>query len=171
MKKTSILSMLTFGMILATSVGTYAVWDTLSAQSSGQTVTIRNPVTVTAGTQTASSNAEAALGGATATATGSVTFDVANKDNLANQLTLEETIFVGTESPETTLASGDYSIEFKKQPESPALVGKIDSNVSNDSNTYYYTITFNKTGIEKLQKNSNQCKVKVTATLSHVEKS
>lgn len=158
MKKTSILSMLTFGMILATSVGTYAVWDTLSAESNGQTVTIRKPVTVTAGTQTASSNAEAALGGEIATATGSVTFTVANEDSLAKKLSLKETISAGQNLEETT----DYTIVFSGGD----ISGKTDSTVTHGENTYNYTITFTEAGIEKLQGNTNQCTVKVTATLS-----
>lgn len=45
MKKSMLLSFVTAGAIIATSVGTYAVWDTLEATSEG-TVNFGKPITV-----------------------------------------------------------------------------------------------------------------------------
>lgn len=47
MKKSTLLSLLTAGAVIATSAGTFAAWDTTSA-SVNQTLTLDKPVTVTA---------------------------------------------------------------------------------------------------------------------------
>lgn len=47
MKKSMLLSFVTAGAIIATSVGTYAAWDTLEAESTAN-ISFRNPATVTA---------------------------------------------------------------------------------------------------------------------------
>ena len=46
MKKSTLLSLLTAGAVIATSAGTFAAWDTTTATSTG-TLTIDKPVTVT----------------------------------------------------------------------------------------------------------------------------
>lgn len=160
MKKTTLLSVLTAGMIVATSVATYAVWDTVTVTSRANTVTMRNPVTIsdTTGEQNIDTSAKDSLNPGTVTAAGTVTFDVENEDGVAKQLTLDETVKASGELVETT----DYSIEFTGADVS----GKVDSSVTDGPETYNYTITFTETGLEKLASNSNKCTVEVTATLS-----
>ena len=159
MKKTTILSILTGAMIMATSVATYAVWDTVTVESRGNTVTMRNPVTVSDSTAEQSISADAGtLNPSSVTASGTVKFNVENDDNVAKNLTLQESI----QASEALIESTDYSIEFSGD----GVVGKTDSSVTDGEEEYTYTITFTESGLEKLKTNSNSCTVKVTATLS-----
>lgn len=159
MKKTTLLSVLTAGMILVTSVATYAVWDTVTITSRSNTVTMRNPVTITDSTSEQNINAAAnTLNPASVTASGTVTFNVENTDGLATALTLKENI----KAKEALSETSDYTIEFT----GTGVSGKTDSNVTNGEETYNYTITFTESGLNKLASNSNQCTVEVTATLS-----
>lgn len=159
MKKTTLLSALTAGMIMVTSVATYAIWDTVTAESRDNTVTIRNPVTIADTTSEQSIQADAnSLDPGSITAAGNVKFQVENTDSLAKNLTLQEEITAA----EKLLESTDYSIEYS----GTGVSGKTDSSVTNGEEEYGYTITFTSSGLEKLKSNSNQCTVKVTATLS-----
>lgn len=84
MKKTRILSVLTVAMILVSSVATYAVWDTITVDSRKNTVTMRNPVTVSDSTSEQSISADATtLNPSTVTASGTVKFNVDNTDDIA----------------------------------------------------------------------------------------
>lgn len=159
MKKTKVLSVLTVAMILVSSVATYAVWDTVTVDSRKNTVTMRNPVTVSDNTTEQSISADAnTLDPSTVTASGTVKFNVDNGDDIAKKLTLQESI----EASEKLLESTDYSIEFSGD----GVVGKTDSSVTNGMEEYNYTITFTESGLAKMKTNSNTCTVKVTATLS-----
>lgn len=159
MKKTKVLSVLTVAMILVSSVATYAVWDTVTVDSRKNTVTMRNPVTVSDNTTEQSISADAnTLDPSTVTASGTVKFNVDNGDDIAKKLTLQESI----EASEQLLESTDYSIEFSGD----GVVGKTDSSVTNGMEEYNYTITFTESGLAKMKTNSNTCTVKVTATLS-----
>ena len=159
MKKTTILSILTGAMIMATSVATYAVWDTVTVESRGNTVTMRNPVTVSDSTTEQNISADAStLNPASVTASGTVKFNVENEDSVAKKLTLQESI----QASEALIESTDYSIEFSGD----GVVGKADSSVTDGEEEYTYTITFTESGLEKLKTTSNNCTVKVTATLS-----
>lgn len=159
MKKTRILSILTAAMIMVSSVATYAVWDTVTVESRENTVTMRNPVTVSDRTSEQSISADAGtLDPASVTASGTVKFTVENTDDIAKKLTLQESI----EASEKLLESTDYSIVFSGD----GVVGKTDSSVTNGQEEYNYTITFTESGLSKLKINANACKIKVTATLS-----
>lgn len=159
MKKTRILSILTAAMIMVSSVATYAVWDTVTVESRENTVTMRNPVTVSDSTSEQSISADAGtLDPASVTASGTVKFTVENTDDIAKKLTLQESI----EASEKLLESTDYSIVFSGD----GVVGKTDSSVTNGQEEYNYTITFTESGFSKLKINANACKIKVTATLS-----
>lgn len=159
MKKTKVLSFLTVAMITLSSVATYAVWDTVTVDSRKNTVTMRNPVTVSDSTDEQNISADAdELNPASVTASGTVKFNVDNTDDIAKNLTLKETV----EAAEQLLESTDYSIEFTGD----GVVGKTDSSVTNGMEEYNYTITFTESGLEKMKTNSNACTVQVTATLS-----
>lgn len=146
-------------MILVSSVATYAVWDTITVDSRKNTVTMRNPVTVSDSTSEQSISADATtLNPSTVTASGTVKFNVDNTDDIAKKLTLQESI----EASEKLLESTDYSIEFSGD----GVVGKTDSSVTNGMEEYNYTITLTESGLEKMKTNSNTCTVQVTATLS-----
>lgn len=159
MKKTKVLSILTAAMITVSSVATYAIWDTVTVDSRKNTVTMRNPVTVSDSTSEQSISADAStLNPSSVTASGTVKFTVDNSDDIAKKLTLQESI----EASEKLVESTDYTIEFSGD----GVVGKIDSSVTNGAEEYTYTVTFTESGLEKMKSNSNTCTVKVTATLS-----
>lgn len=159
MRKARILSFATAAMVLVTSVATYAVWDVVSVESRANTVTIRNPVTVTDNTTEQNISADAGtLNPASVTASGTVKFKVDNSDSVAKTLTLQESI----EAAESLEESTDYSIVFSGD----GVEGKADSSVTDGTEEYNYTITFTASGLEKVKTNSNACTVKVTATLS-----
>ncbi len=159
MKKTKVLSILTAAMITVSSVATYAIWDTVTVDSRKNTVTMRNPVTVSDSTSEQSISADAStLNPSSVTASGTVKFTVDNRDDIAKKLTLQESI----EASEKLVESTDYTIEFSGD----GVVGKTDSSVTNGAEEYTYTVTFTESGLEKMKSNSNTCTVKVTATLS-----
>ena len=159
MKKTTILSILTVAMIIVTSIATYAVWDTVTVDSRGNTVTMRNPITISDNTTEQNISADAnTLNPVTVTASGTVKFNVDNGDGIAKNLTLQESIEASEKLEETT----DYSIVFSGD----GVERKTDSSVSDGEEEYNYTITFTQSGLEKMKTNSNTCTVKVTATLS-----
>lgn len=158
MKKSTILSILTTGMVVATSVATYAIWDTVEAESRENTVTMRNPVTIADTTAEQNIDADAnSLNPGSVTASGTVKFNVENTNSLASSLVLKEEINAAEKLTETT----DYTIEFSGS----GVSDKTDSTVTNGEETYNYTITFTEEGLNKLKTNSNKCTVKVTATL------
>ena len=146
-------------MLIVSSAATYAVWDTVTVDSRGNTVTMRNPVTITDNTteQNISANANT-LNPASVTASGTVKFNVDNSDSVAKTLTLQESI----EASEKLLESTDYTIVFSGD----GVDGKADSSVTNGMEVYNYTITFTESGLAKMKTNSNTCTVKVTAALS-----
>lgn len=159
MKKTTVLSVLTAGMIVVSSVATYALWDIVTVESRSNTVTMRNPVTVSDSTSEQNISASAdTLNPSSVTASGTVKFNVENEDSVAKNLTLQESVEASEKLEETT----DYTIEFSGD----GVAGKTDSSVTHGTEEYNYTITFKESGLEKLKTNSNTCTVKVTATLS-----
>ena len=90
MKKTKVLSILTAAMITVSSVATYALWDTVTVDSRKNTVTMRNPVTVSDSTTDQSISADAStLNPASVTATGKVKFTVDNSDDVAKKTDFE----------------------------------------------------------------------------------
>ena len=146
-------------MLIVSSVATYSVWDTVTVDSRGNTVTMRNPVTITDNTTEENISADAnTLNPASVTASGTVKFNVDNSDSVAKTLTLQESI----EASEKLLESTDYTIVFSGD----GVDGKADSSVTNGMEEYNYTITFTESGLAKMKTNSNTCTVKVTATLS-----
>lgn len=158
MKKSTILSLLTTGMIVTTSVATYALWDTVSATSTATTVTMRNPVTIADATVEQDIQANASnLNPESVTASGTVKFNVENTDNLASSLILKEEI----SAEDNLIEETDYTITFSGSD----ISGKTDSSVTNGETEYNYIITFTQSGLDKLKSNRNQCTVQVTASL------
>lgn len=146
-------------MVMATSAATYALWDTVTVESRGNTVTMRNPVTVSDSTSEQNISADAnTLDPSAVTASGTVKFNVDNSDSIAKKLTLQESIEASEQLEEST----DYTIEFSGD----GVSGKVDSSVTDGMEEYNYTITFTESGLAKMKTNANACTVKVTATLS-----
>lgn len=159
MKQIKLLSLLTAAAITVSTAATYAVWDTVTAESRKNTITMRNPVTVSDSTTEQSISAAAdTLNPVSVTASGSVKFTVENTDDVAKKLTLQESVEAAEALEETT----DYTIAFSGD----GVDGKADSSVTNGTEAYNYTITFTESGLEKLKTNGNACTIQVTATLS-----
>lgn len=162
MKKKTILSLLTGIAIVASTAGTYAVWDTTQASTSGD-VTFRNPVTVTAN-QTYTLNNSASALNTTPSASGNVTFNVSDSGKLGNTLTIVPEISGGTNA---TLDDFTITLTNKDNPSDKitgnASSGFVDSQINNTgANNYTVTVT---------PKNSktttgSAVNVKLTATLS-----
>lgn len=90
MKKSTLLSLATVGTIVATSIGTFAAWDTTEAKTTG-TVNFGTPVTVTADSPVTFNNTSRTLG-TSPEATSEVKFVVADGENLANKLKLTSSV-------------------------------------------------------------------------------
>ena len=182
MKKKTLLSLLTGIAIVASTAGTYAVWDTTQASSSG-TVTFRNPVTVSAN-ETYQLNTSASTLGATPSASGNVTFTVANGSDLANTLTIKPEV-TGTDV--SNISASDFNITLTKKGPSGNSTTQVSGNASSGfvdnsinpsgTNTYTVTITPNisNSGTTPSKNDSKiinaikdkQLNVKLTATLSY----
>ena len=87
MKKSTLLSFVTAGAIVATSVGTYAAWDTLEATVGG-TVNFGNPVTVSTDASAAYTTTTRALN-TNPKATSIVNFKVVDENSLGTTLKLK----------------------------------------------------------------------------------
>ena len=163
MKKKTLLSLLTGIAIVASTAGTYAVWDTTQASTSGN-VTFRNPVTVTANESYTLNNSTSVLG-TTPSASGNVTFNVSDPSKLGNTLTIVPEISGGTNA---TLNDFTITLTNKDNPSDKitknASGGFVDSQINNTgANNYTVTVTpknsTNTTG--------SAVNVKLTATLSN----
>ncbi|RGU96097.1 hypothetical protein DWW31_03820 [Clostridium sp. AF15-17LB] len=129
--KKKILSLLTAVAIVATTVGSFAVWDTLSTESTG-TLTVTSPIVVKTediANFAESKNADTGV----PTYTASVKFDV---DGLADysgkQLTLDCAIKDGSNVDQT----GKFDVAIT----GVGVTGNVDSSVE-ASNTYSVAIT------------------------------
>ncbi|MGX8852750.1 hypothetical protein [Amedibacillus sp. YH-ame10] len=134
MKKTSLLSLLTAGAIVATSAGTYAVWDTTQAEATA-TLTINKAINIDAGTLSAF--VPTSLSGITNDApkyTSTLTFNI-ETDQRANKVTFTPTIKDDSDTNITT----DFNIEIKDGATS--LTNNIDDEIANGDNTYTIEVT------------------------------
>lgn len=157
MKKSTILSALTVAMITVSTVTTYAIWDITTVTSKESIVTMREPVVIEDTTSQQYINIEAdTLNPKNFTARGTVIYNVRNDSNIAKSITLKEIITASELLVETT----DYSIEFTGS----GISGKTGS-AESGAKIYDYTITFTESGLSKIGHNSNECTVKVNATL------
>lgn len=88
MKKTTLLSLATAAAVITTSVGTFAAYDTLSANNTGEgaALTFKNPVTVEMNVDAATVS-ERSLGDLPAVTT-TATVTVSNEDNLGSKIDL-----------------------------------------------------------------------------------
>lgn len=140
MKKTTLLSLLTAGAIVATGAGTYAAWDKLEDTSEAATVTFRSPVTVDVATFTLSQTDN--LGGMPS-ASGEVTINVQDKESKTGKLTIIPTVTGGTgaTNDDFDITLTDTTAEHSTvQPEGNSSTGFIDSDII-AANTYTVTIT------------------------------
>lgn len=139
MKKSKLLSVLTAGAIIATTVGTYAVWDTLSAETTAEkSVTFRQPVTVTVKDAITAQVDNKQLG-ETPEVTGVASFTVNNPGELANEIVLKPVI---VSSQNVTIDQFDIEIYDKDDEGEPNRkltetkgTGYIDDSVGSSNYT------------------------------------
>lgn len=176
MKKTTLLSLATAAAVITTSVGTFAAYDTLSANNTGEgaALTFKNPVTVEMNVDAATVS-ERSLGDLpTVTTTATVT--VSNEDNLGSKIDLAFDLggIDGNQLTETT----DYTLDVKANAaysDGSSTVSSqsdninfVDSNVKDGEKTYDVTVKLTASGAEKIAKKGDTADVtlEMTATLS-----
>lgn len=117
MKKSSILSLLTSAAIVATSAGTYAVWDTMGADATGEITVPNKTVNVTASLSEMDVNDT--LGTDQVTFTGDATFTITGSNslsaiNLTPSLYLDDGITEVEASKATVEVANPTPSEFKE---------------------------------------------------------
>lgn len=140
-KKSTLLSLATAAAIVATTFGTYAVWDTLGSETS-QTVSIATPsVTVNATSTTLVENDS--VGADTVDYSTTATFDITGADKLSS-LTLTPTV---TMTDGTSVTEGtDYDVEITQTDDT--ITGGVDSKLSEGANVYNVKVTIKNSNLQ-----------------------
>ena len=162
MKKSKLLSLLTAIAIVITTSGTYAVWDSVTDDTTA-TVTFRNPVTITVNPSYTLSQDTSVLN-TTPTASGTVNFTVSNDDNLADTLTIVPTVSGGISA---TVDDFDFVIVDSSETSTPNLTGDSSSGFVDKSLTttsYTVKVTPKDSSVSKIA--GQAVNIQLTATLS-----
>lgn len=176
MKKTTLLSLATAAAVITTSVGTFAAYDTLSANNTGNGAMLDfgAPVTVEMNLDAGEANSRELDQAPSVTTTATV--NVANEDGLGEKITLTFDM-AGTDGAplvETT----DYTLDVKANSSyvdgsSTITPGTTDvtfedTNVAEGEKTYNVTVTLTEEGARKIAEKNGAAEVKLemTATLS-----
>lgn len=163
MKKSTLLSLATVGTIVATSIGTFAAWDTTTAETTG-TVNFGVPTTVETSASTTFANAARALGTAPE-ATSEVKFVVADGENLANKLKLTSTV---TSTDVTDVANKvDVVIIETSDPTKAPITEDTTLDRTPTGNSYTVTVKpkASLSDEELATLNNKEITVKITGTL------
>lgn len=178
MKKTTLLSLVTAAAVVTTSVGTFAAYDTLTANNtgSGAALDFGAPVTVAMDLDAGSAN-ERTLGqnpSVTTTATVTVENDISNP--LGEKITLAFDL-AGTDGGQL-VETTDYTLDVKANAAysdgSSTISSKSDNinfedtNVKNGEKKYDVTVTLTESGASKIADKGSEAEVQLemTATLS-----
>lgn len=176
LKKTTLLSLATAAAVITTSVGTFAAYDTLSANNtdSGAVLNFGAPVTVEMSMGAGEANARELGEAPSVTTTATVT--VANEKSLGEKITLTFDL-AGTDGASLTETT-DYTLDVKANSAYVAGGSSItsksdnvnfeDSNISGGEKKYDVTVTLTESGAKKIaaQDGSADVKLEMTATLS-----
>ena len=177
-KKTTVLSLITAAAVITTSVGTFAAFDILSANNTGNGAVLDfgTPVTVAMNMDAGTAN-DRTLGQApSVTTTATVTVQNDELEPLGEKITLAFDLAGtdGTPLVETT----DYTLDVQANSAyvdgSSTITSKSDnvnfedSNVKGGEKKYDVTVTLTETGAQKIaEKNgSAEVKLEMIATLS-----
>lgn len=178
MKKTTLLSLATAAAVIATSVGTFAAYDTLTANNtgSGATLNFGSPVTVEMNMDPGTAN-DRSLGQApSVTTTATVTVANDELEPLGEKITLAFDL-AGTDGS-SLVESTDYTLDVKANAAysdgSSTVTSKSDninfedSNVKGGEKKYDVTVTLTEAGASKIAGKGSDAEVKLemTATLS-----
>lgn len=161
MKKSKLLSVLTAGAVIATTAGTYAVWDKLNAETTAQAVEFRNPVTVAIDTDLSVKKDNTGLG-QTPTATGTASFTVDNEDGLAKKLVLKPVI-----ESEHGITTNDFDFSVFDGDSSsgtPIIGDAVGGFADNSLESLNYTIQITPKNADNIK--GKNVKLKLTAELT-----
>lgn len=176
LKKTTLLSLATAAAVITTSVGTFAAYDTLSANNtgSGAMLDFGAPVTVEMNMDAGEANSRD-LGEAPSVTT-TATVNVANEDGLGDKITLSFDL-AGTDGM-SLVETTDYTLDVKANSayvdgtstvsSETANTTYKDTNVAAGEKKYDVTVTLTEAGAEKIAEKNGTADVKLemTATLS-----
>lgn len=157
MKKSTLLSLLTAGAVIATSAGTFAAWDTTEATSSGE-LSFDSPVTIATTSTPTYAQTETRTYGEKPVATGTVDFNVSGSGGKAN---LKLNAVVKDKTTDAVVSGVD--VTFKKG--STDLTTGVDKNVTDAANSY--TVTITPTSDDATEALTKALKVEVTGTLEN----
>lgn len=176
MKKTTLLSLATAAAVITTSVGTFAAYDTLSANNTGNGALLDfgAPVTVEMNLDAGEANSRELDQAPSVTTTATV--NVANEDGLGEKITLTFDM-AGTDGA-SLVETTDYTLDVKANAsysdgdvssnhESPNKTFE-DTYVAEGEKTYDVTVTLTEEGARKIAEKNGAAEVKLemTATLS-----
>lgn len=140
MKKSTLLSLATAGAIVATSVGTFAVWDTLEATSTGS-ITVASPSVIVKATNMDNFTNNDSLGATEITYTGTAKFNVEGADKLTSlKLTPSVTAGDGTDLTDKVSIAVEQTGETLTGDSSQ---GYVDSKLAEGDNEYTVKVTVN----------------------------
>lgn len=176
MKKTTLLSLATAAAVITTSVGTFAAYDTLSANNTGNGALLDfgAPVTVEMNLDAGEANSRELDQAPSVTTTATV--NVANEDGLGEKITLTFDM-AGTDGA-SLVETTDYTLDVKANSSyvdgsSTITPGTTDvtfedTNVAEGEKTYDVTVTLTEEGARKIAEKNGAAEVKLemTATLS-----
>lgn len=176
MKKTTLLSLATAAAVITTSVGTFAAYDTLNANNTGNGALLDfgAPVTVEMNLDAGEANSRELDQAPSVTATATV--NVANEDGLGEKITLTFDM-AGTDGA-SLVETTDYTLDVKANASYSGGSSTItpgttdvtyeDTNVTEGEKTYDVTVTLTEEGARKIAEKNGAAEVKLemTATLS-----
>lgn len=165
LKKTTLLSIATAAAVITTSVGTFAAYDTVTAEATAGSVSFRKPVTIQAAELTMSPEEDSLC--TAPSATGTVTFTVTDEESLASSLGLEIAV---ADNGATGLSASDFDFNVTDSSDG-ANSGCTGGTSWTDSdltgtNQYTVTATLKAESASKLNSAAGDVKITVTGTLS-----
>ena len=176
LKKTTLLTNASTAAVITTSVGTFAAYDTLSANNtgSGAVLDFGAPVTVSMNVDAGEASSRGLGEAPSVTTTATVT--VANEDRMGEKITLAFDL-AGTDGASLTetidytldvTANEVYSDGSSTVNVETANTTYKDTNVAAGEKKYDVTVTLTETGAKKIaaENGSADVKLEMTATLS-----
>lgn len=172
MKKTTLLSLATAAAVITTSVGTFAAYDTLSANNTGNGAVLNFGAPVTVEMEVAAGEANDRALNEVPSVTTTATVTVANEDSLGDKITL--TFDLAGDDGANLIETTDYTLAVQANSEYSDGSGTVtsksdnitfeDSNVTAGKKTYDVTVTLTESGAEKLADKNGQADVKLEMT-------
>lgn len=163
MKKSTLLSLLTTAAIITTTAGTYAAWDQLSDKATSK-VKFNKPVTIKSNNNLNLEVTPRSLGETVPSATSSVSFTIANEDNLADTLTITPTFL--TKDTKKEIDREKFEIVIHDNDSNLDLTGNRNIFTDDTLASANYTITIKPKYDEVSTVAGQEFDVELTASLS-----